>query len=280
MQPLVPWIFLSKDGDDEYINRLASSAGCDPVDPRAWDYDTSSDTLVLRGIGKKSIMHRCWRENRNFLYMDSGYFGNQPNPRNPKGWKVWHRVVWNDLQHGAIMTRPADRWERHGIRMQPWRRDGRKILVAAPDEKPCEFYGIDLDQWIKDTMDTIQAHTDRPVELRQRTRDVNKLNRTKTQGFRAALEDVFAVVTFNSVAAVESVMHGVPVFALAPATAAKPVANLDLADIDSPWYPDDDLRQQWARHLAYGQFHIKELEDGTALRILQETEINRTQKGP
>jgi hypothetical protein len=50
------------------------------------------------------------------------------------------------------------------------------------------------------------------------------------------------------------------------------VANLDLAQIERPWFPDPDQIQAWANHLAYGQFHISEFKNGTAERIIKQTE--------
>jgi hypothetical protein len=85
-------------------------------------------------------------------------------------------------------------------------------------------------------------------------------------------QDVHAVVTFNSVAATESVLTGIPTFTLAPCNAAMPVSNTDLSKIDNPWYPTTDEIYAWASHLAYGQFHIDELANGTADRILKQTE--------
>jgi hypothetical protein len=115
---------------------------------------------------------------------------------------------------------------------------------------------------------TIQQYTDRPVEIRQR--NPNRQNRVNNS-LEAALEDVHAVITYNSIAATESVIAGVPAFVLAPSNAAIPVSNTDLSTIDNPWFPSDDQRHAWACHLAYGQFHVNELRDGTAKRILQET---------
>jgi len=253
-------IFLSKNGQDEYINMFARGCGGTPVSD--FDYDATSEPIVLRGILKHKIMKRCWEDQRDFYYMDTGYFGNAR-------WKEWHRIVKNDLQHGAIVTRPADRFRQFDKKFAPWKKSGTKILLALPDEKPCKFYGIDREQWIADTVATIKQHTDRPVVIRERA--PKRIDRIATDTLQAALDqDVFALVTFNSVAATESIFHGIPAFTLAPANAASPVALQDLSQIESPYYADSDKLHAWACHLAYGQFHISELKNGTALRILNE----------
>ena len=68
-------------------------------------------------------------------------------------------------------------------------------------------------------------------------------------------------------------LAGVPVFVTEPAVnAANPMSNSDLSKIESPWFPDPDQIYKWACHLAYGQFHIKELANGTAASLLKETQ--------
>jgi hypothetical protein len=71
------------------------------------------------------------------------------------------------------------------------------------------------------------------------------------------------------VAAVESIFYGIPAFTLAPANAASPVALQDLSKINEPYYPDEDKLYAWACHLSYGQFHVNEMKDGSALKILE-----------
>ena len=83
--------------------------------------------------------------------------------------------------------------------------------------------------------------------------------------------DVFALVTYNSVAAIESIFHGIPAFTMAPANAASPVALQDLSQMDNPYYPDQDKLYAWACHLAYGQVHVDEMKNGSALRIIHES---------
>lgn len=260
------WVFLSKNGEDEYINRFAQGSGGHITDTDAFVYEHSEHPIVLRGILKHKIMHRCWQDQRRFWYMDSGYMGNRPGPENPHGWKVWHRVVANDLQHGDIVPRPDDRLRRLNWTM-PRRRYGRQIIVAVPDEKPCRFYGIDRDQWVDQTVSTLNQLTNRPITVRQRHPD-RSMRVHQDPLDQVLVNDVHALVTFNSVAAIEAIQAGVPAFVLAPSHAARPVAASGLDTIENPHWPDNDLIYQWACHLAYGQVHVSELRDGTALRIL------------
>ena len=161
-------IFLSKEGEDEFINLFAKGCNTAPISTDDFAYESSTDSIILRGILKHKIMKRCWKDNRTFYYMDTGYFGNERTSRNPNGWKYWHRIVKNDLQHGEIIERPDDRFKQFNKKFTLWKTNGRKILVAAPDEKPCKFYGVDKDEWVRQTVDTIKQYTDRPVEVRER----------------------------------------------------------------------------------------------------------------
>ena len=264
---MADWIFLSKDAQDDYINMFAR--GCNSIPVATVDYESSRDPIVIRGILKHKLMKRCWKDGRTFYYVDTGYFGNEKTATNPSGWKYWHRIVKNDLQHNTLIKRPGDRFKMFNKKFQPWKKDGRKILIAKPDEKPCKFYGIDLEQWVTDTIAEIKKYTDRPVEVRERAKQ--RIDRISTDTLQQALDkDVFALVTFNSVAAVESVFHGIPVFTLAPANAASPVGLQDLSQIDTPYYPDTDKLYAWACHLSYGQFHVDELKTGRAKHLLEE----------
>ena len=230
---MTKFIFLSKGNQDEYINMLARSAGQEPTDTDFFDYkyDVLMDemTPVMRGILKYKIMQKCLADGKDFYYVDSGYVGNNISKLNRMGNKLYHRIVRNDLQHKTIVPRPADRWQALGIQLQP-RKFGKKIIVAAPDEKPCRYYGIDQQQWVEQTVAEIKKYTDRPVEVRQRA--PKRIDRVATAPLHQVLaNDVHALVTFNSVAAVESIFAGVPAFVLAPTHVAAPVANTSLDSI-------------------------------------------------
>lgn len=263
------WIFLSKNQEDPFINQFAAGCGAVPIDTNNFVYEDSNAPLCFRGILKKKIINQCWEDSRDFYFMDTGYFGNEVNSSNPNGFKIWHRIVKNNLQHREIVTRPPDRWTRLNKKIHSWKKDGRKILIAAPDEKPCKFYGINLDTWIFETVDTLKKYTDRPIEIRQRSK--SRIDRIVSNTLQQALDDdVFALVTFNSNAATESILYGIPAFVMAPVSAALPVSESDLSKIENPYYPSTDKVFAWACHLAYGQFNIQELRTGLAKKMLEE----------
>lgn len=262
------WIFLSKGGQDKYINMFAQGSNGVVTNTDDFNYDDSTSPIVLRGILKHKIMKKCLKHQRDFYYMDSGYFGNTPSDLNPGGWKIWHRIVLNDLQHNMLTPRPDDRLKPFNLTI-PKRRTGSKIIIAAPDEKPCRFYNIDRNEWLTTTINQVKQYTDRPIIVRERAS--SRRERVHNAPLSDVLkDDIHALVTFNSNAATESILNGVPAFVLAPSHAASPVSNIDINRIDNPFWPEAELIYAWLCHLSYGQFHVSELRNGTAYKILQE----------
>ena len=123
------------------------------------------------------------------------------------------------------------------------------------------------DKWIADTIAELKKYTDRPIEIRlKRPRTIRLKENTIEE---ALADDVHCLVTYNSVAANEAVMLGKPAIVLGP-NAAHSVANKSLADVENLYYPTEDEREMWLRHLSYSQFTFIEMENGTAWRMLNE----------
>ena len=252
-------ICLSKNLTDEYVNMFAHGAGL-PIED--YTYDFGRKPIMIRSMGKRKLIKWCWENNHEFYYMDSGYVGNYKSKSNPYGWKLWHRIVKNDVQHNEIIDRPDDRWKRLDYQIEK-RKQGNHILLVTPSEKPCKFYGIDRNTWVRETVAEIKKYTDRPIIIRDKAPRPQRVVKTIFDD----LKDCHALVTYQSIAAVESVLYGVPAFTLAP-TAADPVCDKDLSLIEDPTQQDMDKIHKWAHHLAYGQFHIDEMKTGAAHRIL------------
>ena len=113
----------------------------------------------------------------------------------------------------------------------------------------------------------LKKYTKRPIVIREK----QKRNvRTTEDTMEMALQrDVHCLVTYNSIAAVEALILGKPVFVMGP-NAAEPMANTDLSKINNPMMPTPEKVIQLCCNLAYGQFTPSEMVDGTAWRILNE----------
>jgi len=256
-------ICLSKNKSDEYVNMFAEGASL-PIEDYDYDFTKKKQPILIRSLAKRKLIWDCLNNQKQFFYMDSGYVGNYKSVSNPQGWKLYHRIVKNGLQHSSIKEVPSNRWERLKYPILK-RKKGSHILLVTPSDKPCKFYGIDRDLWVENTIKEIQKHTDREIIIRDKALRPERLEKTIFQD----LNGCHALVTYQSIAAVESVLYGVPAFTLAP-TAADPVCDKDISLIETPTLQDMDKLHMWAWHLAYGQFHIEEFKDGTAYRILND----------
>lgn len=233
--------------------------------------DTVDRPVLIRGIASGGIGDHMRRRGLDYYFIETGYLGNYPGPNNRTGRKIYHRICHNEMQHSRVIKVPDDRWRQlvtfnPALEYHGWRRPGSRVLLVTPSTKPCKYYGIDRDQWVADTIAKIQQHTDREIVVRDKA---SRWNRTQAPIYQMFDQDIWCVVTYNSVAAVEAVAYGIPAFALAP-TAAKPVASNDLSRIEDPYRPAPDNVQQWLSSLAYGQFTLDELISGDAWRITQE----------
>jgi hypothetical protein len=219
--------------------------------------------VVIRSLAKADILKYRKENNLPFYYMDTGYTGGHEKVTK-EDLKPIHRIVYNDLQLNSIVERPSDRWKKFGHNINNRRTNGKYILIVPPSDKPCRYYNIDVNKWIPEVRKLIRQHTDRPIKVRLKK---SRQYRRRVKPLYADLQDCHALVTYQSIAAIESILFGVPAFTLAPC-AADPVADKDLSQLDNPTVQDRDKIHKWAHHLAYGQFHVNELKDGTAWRIL------------
>jgi len=225
-----------------------------------WDGDAEhlKNPIALRSIAKRKQMHACLESGRDFYYIDTGYFGNGKS-------KKYHRVTKNAMQWlGPIEDRPADRFEATGEKIKKYT-TGSKILLCPPSQKALKYWDLDLSDWLEQTIDTIRENTDREIVIRTKP---TRAERITTNTMEQALsDDVHCLVTFNSIAAIESLMNGKPAFTMGP-NAAHHLSNHDLSDIENPFMPTQDEVYALMKCLAYHQFTVDELRNGYAWSML------------
>lgn len=178
-------------------------------------------------------------------------------------------VGWNGLHNhaDAIYERPATRWRELGLALAPWKTSGRYVLVL--EQYPTDSGAPRAEDWqgVKTALRRLYGD-----QVRVRPHPLASGN---TGPLAAALEGAWLAVTWASTAAVEAVIAGVPTITLDPGAIAWPVAGHSLYE---PVYTGP--REQWAYNLAYRQFRLSELSDGTAWEYIgdatRQTGQNRT----
>lgn len=255
------------DKNDEILQHWIRGLGCHYL-----PYDTIKklpidNTISFRSLAKRKIIADCKKSGRTFYYIDTGYVGNLIKK------KLWHRIVKNDVQHSTVFDAPDDRWKKikaksPELEFIEWRKNHKgKILLVTPSEKPCKYYEIDRDRWVKDTVETLKRYTDREIIVRDKGARHERVG-TGSVPWYLIKEKIYATVTYQSIAAIESVCVGVPAFTMQK-TAADSVTSKDLSKIESPYYPSKEQVEKWQHWLAYCQYHIRELGSGQAVKIME-----------
>ena len=264
----------------------AFSTGCSGVImsvDEVMSMESIKSPIVIRGLRNMTLLKPIIEsKNIDFYFIDTGYFGNYPK-------KKFHRVTKNATQQVILNSkRGSERLDLIGdLKVLRWKKKGKKILLCPPSAKSILYYygerrlrkkykgspQLAVKMWTDSTIKKLSKHTSRPIEIREKPRD--KVQRYWKDPFRErVLDDIFATVTFNSIVAVESIINGVPAFVCAE-NAAKPVAKMDLTEIEDPAY---FKRKKWLRSLSYCQFTADEMASGLAWSILTNDRSERTIK--
>ena len=196
--------------------------------------------------------------NSHYLHVDNGYFFKT------KAASMF-RLTYRGLQESKIFDCDNKRLDTCNFKIKKWNNNGDYILIVAPDSWPPRYYdGLKTDiEWIINVKHELRKYTDRKIFYRlkesRKDRGDDKLDRY--------LDNAWAVVTSQSLASIESICSGVPVFNLA-SSCCDNVALQDLSKIEHPYRPDN--RQEWLASLSYGQFSRDEISSGFAREILKD----------
>ena len=228
------------------------------------------ENITMYGIlaGSGEVYKWCKKENKDFYFMDHGYFTNAHD------YPHWLRITKNKHCQNKLTHKKSDRYEKYfKEEIKPWQKSGRKILVLPPTNAISNFFGVE--NWLDQTLKILKNNTDRIIDVREKpynptiTTDhvgatVKVDKPTKQQG-NINWQDYFACVTYNSNTTMASLHNGVPVFCDSANCAAAPISETNLANIETPKYED---RMTLFSSLAYNNFNLTEMQDGTAWEIL------------
>ena len=214
---------------------------------------TSKPTIVLEvgGIDRGTT----WKVGLNGINRD-GYFGDSGNDRT--------------------------RADSLGLVCKPWRSDGDFILICGQHDRSWQWRNMPpMSNWVMQTIEEIQKHTDRPILFRPHPRcplphiehEFKNVRRQDPQHIRGSYDDfdmsfrnVHATISYSSNPGIHSVLEGVPAFVGTASLAYDAANDIDfLHDIENPLKPD---RQQWLNDYAWTEFTVEEISQGIPIKRL------------
>ena len=214
---------------------------------------TSKPTIVLEvgGIDRGTT----WKVGLNGINRD-GYFGDGGNDRT--------------------------RADSLGLVCKPWRSDGDFILICGQHDRSWQWRNMPpMSNWVMQTIEEIQKHTDRPILFRPHPRcplphiehEFKNVRRQDPQHIRGSYDDfdmsfrnVHATISYSSNPGIHSVLEGVPAFVGSASLAYDAANDIDfLHDIENPLKPE---RQQWLNDYAWTEFTVEEISQGIPIKRL------------
>lgn len=202
---------------------------------------------ILRGTGE--AIKTCIKMDRDYYHIDHGYFL-------PGHYEGYYRVTKNGQMADGTGNYPSDRWDFLNIQMKPWRTAGEHIVVCPISRFVAAYEGIDETTWTNQMVADLKKFTDRPIIIKPKDSD---------QLLSVTIQGAHALVCYNSMAALNSILDGIPAFAI-DNPAIGPVSLDDISQIEEPKICD---REQWAYNLAYSQWTLDEFRNGTCWRMVK-----------
>ncbi|MEP3524546.1 MAG: DUF6716 putative glycosyltransferase [Hyphomicrobiales bacterium] len=198
-------------------------------------------------------------QGNHLLVLERGFI----QPRND-----WVSLSWDGFNGRGYFPKAPDsgqRFEKYfSHHLKPWRKpSGNRALLIGQVPGDASLEGADMYCWLQDTVQKLKAMGAsiifRPHPNAQTATPEGTV--LASGSLQQAFDNCDFVVTFSSTTAVEAVLAGIPTVIFSDGSVAAPMGSRFL---DEPLkYPD---RTQWCHDLAWRQWTLHELADGTAWR--------------
>lgn len=216
------------------------------------EYSDNTDAImygVLRGCAE--IMTHAKNTGKNYVNIDHGYFTN-------KAVDPYFRYTRNARTYEYnLLDLPSDRFLKHNLTIKDYKSNGDTILILPPSVFWGQYSKIDYNNWANRVKIELEKITDRPIVIK---------NKYDGKPLSEWWEDTYAVIHYSSMGAVEALLAGIPIITLGPSFLNNYGSN-QITDINNIKLFD---REKLFYNLAYNQFNLKEVLNGTAKQLLNE----------
>ena len=237
--------------------------------------DLDADVAVIWSVlwhGRMSANKNVWdhfkKQNKKVIVLEVGALFRGTT------WKVGIDGINGDAVFPDGNNK-SDRAEQLGLKLKPWNTNGSKIIICTQHDKSQQWEGMPpIQQFVVDMIRGVQMWTDKEIVVRPHPRCKLNIPGIEVQApkqipgtyddFDLQFEDVYAVINWSSNPATQAVMNGIPVFT-GQSSLAWDMSIKSLTNINNPLLPD---REQWLNNLAYTEWSVPEISQGTPIKHL------------
>jgi hypothetical protein len=226
------------------------------------------DRFVLWGLVGNNMMYMM----APYIFVDMPYHG-RLNTLDPDYENSYWRWCYDGVHNSTKMNVPSDRFEEWNVKLQPYK-TGDQILICPSSETMTKaFTGMSVDQWVEKQKMEIQKHTNKPIKVRLKPRKKGTSGPSVAEiPVEEDLKNSHALVTLASLTAIDALKMGVPVYSSHPNLC--PSAWVTQSDYSTINKPEQLPREELFFNLAYKQFSIKEMRDGTLYENIMRLSYN------
>ena len=189
-------------------------------------------------------------------------------------WKISVNNITSQGYYGHLDNLDWDRPAKLKISLATQIGSKPNIIIAAQHDRSLQVAGVNMTDWVNNTIGILRNNTDRPITIRPHPRCRLMLNSlppgvsveppkklANTYDSYDMHFDCHAVVNYNSGPGIQAVIAGVrPVVDMT--SLAYPV-GVGFSDIEQPYETDRDL---WLRQICHTEYTVEELQRGTWLK--------------
>lgn len=272
-------------GDTGVVHRTNDLIDCNVAVIQGWVYDQKiTPHLKFRDY----IINTQKEKNRYTVAADANLFLYK-NKNNPHGYL---RYSFNGIFPNTGIycddTIDPERWNKisndTGIVLEERKKRGKTIVLCLQRNGGWSMNGLDVQDWVIDTVKQIRKYTDRTIIVRPHPGDkkavrylhhrynrINNLPNVQISEFGTPLEQdlskAWAVVNHNSSSIVGPIIMGYNAYITDPVRSqCSEVAHHNFADIETPKEFD---RERWLQRISMFHWKFSELQDGSCWRHMR-----------
>lgn len=205
--------------------------------------------------------------------------------------EIYYELAFDGIKglgdHCCTGSEDSGRWRTLGCKLQPWRANGKYILLLTQPLHGQSSQDVNIFAWYGATLTKVKQHARLPIMARVHPRVGGGNSRTfarrlatyqstlrkslragsavtwlKNSPLRNDLAGARLAIAYSTNAMVDAVLAGVPVYVGSPACMAWPMREANISSaLAQPRRPERDA---WVNALAYSQYNCAEMRAGTA----------------